>query len=191
MCKKLILASQSPRRKQLLEESGLDFGICSEKVEEVYRKELGKEKAIEQIAYDKADAVFRKYPEAIVLGADTMVCFQEHRLGKPKDEEEARSMLHMLSGQTHEVITGVALLSKEKQIVFHATSEVTFYELSEQMIDDYIKSEEWKDKAGAYGIQGLGKLFVRSIHGNYFNIVGLPIAKVYREIRNMQNSIEK
>ena len=181
MCKKLILASQSPRRKQLLEESGLDFGICSEKVEEVYRKELGKEKAIEQIAYDKADAVFRKYPEAIVLGADTMVCFQEHRLGKPKDEEEARSMLHMLSGQTHEVITGVALLSKEKQIVFHATSEVTFYELS----------EEWKDKAGAYGIQGLGKLFVRSIHGDYFNIVGLPIAKVYREIRNMQNSIEK
>lgn len=184
--REIILASKSSRRKELLEESGIKFQIHTEAVEEVLHLEQGVRLAVEQIALDKAKAVASKYPEAIVIGADTMVCLDDELLGKPIDEEDARAMLHRLSGNTHEVITGVALCLDDRCVIFHEVTKVTFYDLEETIIDAYIASKEPFDKAGAYGIQGKGRLFVKGIEGDFFNVVGLPIARVYREIKKLQ-----
>ena len=134
------------------------------------------------MALQKASDIFTQHPGAVVIGCDTMVIWKEERLGKPKDQADALRMLKMLSNQTHEVITGVALLSKTHTILFHETTKVTFYDLEEELLTAYVASDEPYDKAGAYGIQGMGKLLVKSIEGDYFNVVGLPISRVYREL---------
>ena len=136
-----------------------------------------------KLAEEKAQAVFDECLDAIVIGADTVVCVDHEILGKPKDREDARRMLEKLSGSTHQVIGGVALLSKEKRIVFSCVTTVHFYELSEEQILAYIDSNEPMDKAGAYGIQGLGKQFVEGIEGDYFNVVGLPVSRVLRALK--------
>ncbi|MEG0329834.1 MAG: Maf family protein [Longicatena sp.] len=182
MTKTIILASKSPRRKELLEDSGLSFRVQCEKTEEILDTTLSLEEAIKKIAYKKAKAVFIKHANAIVIGADTMVCLGSEVIGKPKDKEDACRILHLLSGKTHKVISGVAILSKETEIIFSQVTSVTFYELSEHLIQSYVHTLEPYDKAGAYGIQGKGKLFVKEIQGDYNNVVGLPIAKVYREL---------
>lgn len=181
--KKIILASKSPRRKELLSEMGITFDIYSKEIEEHLDPDVEPARAVEKLAEEKAQAVFDECLDAIVIGADTVVCVDYEILGKPKDREDARRMLEKLSGSTHQVIGGVALLSKEKRIVFSCVTTVHFYELSEEQILAYIDSNEPMDKAGAYGIQGLGKQFVEGIEGDYFNVVGLPVSRVLRALK--------
>lgn len=181
----LILASKSPRRKELMQDCGFAFRIISCDCDEVFDKNIPVEKAIEQIAYHKAKAVYDAFPDQLVLGCDTMVILNGEPLGKPKNREDAYRMLKQLSGKTHHVISGVAIIGEGEQIVFHDTTEVTFYELDDDLLTQYLDSDEPYDKAGAYGIQGRGKLFVKEIHGDYYNVMGLPIAKVYRELKKL------
>lgn len=181
--KPFILASKSPRRKELLEQIHLHFSIVTSEVEEKIDNTLTPEEQVVSLAMQKAEAVFKNHEDKIVLGADTIVVIDGKILGKPKDEAEAIEMLKQLSGRTHEVITGVVIRSKEKNISFYEKAEVTFFPLTEEEIMTYVQSKEPLDKAGAYGIQGLGATLVEKINGDYFTIVGLPIAKVYRALK--------
>lgn len=177
-----ILASASPRRKELLEQCGYNFEIIPSECEESVPEGLSPKDIVEGLAYQKALDVYSMHPDRIVLGADTVVCFDGEILGKPKDEKDAKRMLKMLSAQTHEVRTGFALLGKGVEFVSSEAAMVTFFHLSDEQIDNYIKTGEPMDKAGAYGIQGKGAVLVRSVLGDYFNVVGLPVANVSRAL---------
>ena len=176
----IILASKSPRRREILENTKVRFSIEESQIDEVIKlNELPKE-TVMRLAYEKALDVANRNRNSLVIGADTIVVINDTILGKPKDDSEAFSMLKLLSGKTHYVITGFALinLSLDKKIIDCQVSQVTFKELSEQCIKDYLQTKESLDKAGAYGIQGYGGLLVENIQGDYFNIVGLPISKI-------------
>ena len=176
----IILASKSPRRREILENTKVRFSIEESQIDEVIKlNELPKE-TVMRLAYEKALDVANRNRNSLVIGADTIVVINDTILGKPKDDIEAFSMLKLLSGKTHYVITGFALinLSLDKKIIDCQVSQVTFKELSEQCIKDYLQTKESLDKAGAYGIQGYGALLVKNIQGDYFNIVGLPISKI-------------
>lgn len=176
----IILASKSPRRREILENAKVRFSIEESQIDEVIKlNELPKE-TVMRLAYEKALDVANRNRNSLVIGADTIVVINDTILGKPKDDIEAFNMLKLLSGKTHYVITGFALinLSLDKKIVDCQVSQVTFKELSEQCIKDYLQTKESLDKAGAYGIQGYGGLLVENIQGDYFNIVGLPISKI-------------
>ena len=177
-----ILASASPRRKELLTQAGYQFEIFPSTCEENIPAGLSPKDVVEGLAYQKALDVYSMHPERVVLGADTIVCFDGEILGKPKDKEDAKRMLHMLSGQTHEVRTGFALLGKGIEFVSSEAAMVTFFHLTDEEIEHYVNTGEPMDKAGAYGIQGLGAVLVRSVLGDYFNVVGLPIATVARAL---------
>lgn len=183
MTRSLILASNSPRRKELLEQIGMEFQIEGADIDEQIAKDCPIGEAIERCALAKVQAVAKYHPEDVVLGADTIVYLDGEVLGKPHHEEVAIEMLRRLSGKTHQVITGVAILSKQRQECFHVVSEVSFYPLSEEEIKDYVHTKEPLDKAGAYGIQGKGAIFVAKIVGDYYNIVGLPIAEVAHRLK--------
>ncbi len=188
--KRLILASASPRRKELLKDIEIPFDVIPSCVDEILNENIKIEKAIEQLAYEKACDVFRHHKDAVVLGCDTMVCVNGKALGKPSNLKEAKMMLQMLSGQTHQVMSGVAIISSKGCDVFHEITNVTFYDIEETELLRYLDSEEPYDKAGAYGIQGKGKLFVKEIQGDYFNVVGLPITRVYRMLLQHINNDE-
>ncbi len=176
----IILASKSPRRREILENTKVRFSIEESQIDEVIKlNELPKE-TVMRLAYEKALDVANRNRNSLVIGADTIVVINDTILGKPKDDIEAFSMIKLLSGKTHYVITGFALinLSLDKKIIDCQVSQVTFKELSEQCIKDYLQTKESLDKAGAYGIQGYGGLLVENIQGDYFNIVGLPISKI-------------
>ena len=178
----LILASASPRRKDLLTQAGYHFEVIPSTCDESVPQGLSAKDTVEGLAYQKALDVYSMYPDKTVLGADTIVCFDGEILGKPKDEADAARMLGMLSGQTHEVRTGFALLSKGVEFVSSEAAMVTFFQLTDEQIRNYIQTGEPMDKAGAYGIQGKGAVLVRSVLGDYFNVVGLPIATVARAL---------
>lgn len=178
MKKKIILASQSPRRKQLLEQIGLDFEIIPSNFEENMEGEKFSPKLIETLAYQKALEVSQRNDEqALIIAADTVVILGKDLLGKPKNEQEAKIMLQKLSNKTHKVVTAIAIIDKyeNKTLINHAESKVTFKKLSDREIQDYIKTGEPMDKAGAYGIQAYGSIFVTKVEGCYNNIVGLPL----------------
>ncbi|GEL07135.1 Maf family protein [Salisediminibacterium halotolerans] len=181
--KPFILASQSPRRKQLLEQAGLSFTVIPSQMNEHFNLNVSPEEAVAQLAGDKARSILEKYPDQIVLGADTVIAIDGEILGKPADRADAEAMLRRFSGRTHDVITGVALVSAAKETVFAARTEVTFFPLTDDEINEYIESGEPFDKAGAYGIQGLGATLVEGISGDYYAVVGLPLARVFRELR--------
>lgn len=183
--KPFILASKSPRRKQLLEQVDLSFTVIPSNVEEKMNMDELPEKMVASLAYQKAKNVYDRYPGKTVLGSDTIVTIDSFVLGKPENDEDARRMLRMLSGRKHSVLTGVTIISQEKEVTFVEETGVQFFPLSEAEIDDYISSREPFDKAGAYGIQGLGATLVERITGDYFTIVGLPIAKVVRALRDI------
>ncbi|QOY34025.1 Maf family protein [Anaerobacillus isosaccharinicus] len=185
--KKLILASGSPRRKQLLEQAQLQFSISTSTVDETITETLTPNQVVEQLAFKKANDVFKRFDDSIIIGADTIVSINGTILGKPTNEEESFRMLQQLSGNDHDVYTGVAIVTKEKTVLFHERTVVSFWELTAKEIEDYIASGEPFDKAGSYGIQGLGALFVKKINGDYFNVVGLPLARTVRELKNFQN----
>lgn len=176
---KIILASGSPRRKEILTNAGIPFEVYVSETEEcVYGNTP--EEMVKENALRKAKAVSEKFPGRIVLGADTVVVFENHILGKPKDRNDAKRMLTMLSGKTHRVLTGVALTDGIKTAADVEVTEVHFLTLSEEMIESYLATGECDDKAGSYGIQGKGGVFVTGITGDYFNVVGLPLCKVNR-----------
>ncbi|PGZ17191.1 Maf family protein [Bacillus cereus] len=185
--KKLILASGSPRRKELLELADVSFEIVVSEIEEKIGAYSSPADIVMSLALQKASAVAENHDECVVLGADTIVTYESRILGKPTDEKEAKEMLQLLSGKTHEVYTGVALISKEKTVTFYERTEVTFWELTEEEIDAYIASKEPLDKAGSYGIQGKGSIFVQHIQGDYYSVVGLPIARLVRELKQFDS----
>lgn len=178
----LILASQSPRRKELLEQAGLAYVCDPSRADEQIPSGLAAEDVPEYLAAKKAEEVFLRHPDDVVLGADTLVVFEGQILGKPKSAQEAYEMLSRLSGRVHHVYTGVAILSKEKSVTFTTVTKVEFYPLTEREIRNYIATGEPMDKAGAYGIQGKGFLLVKRIHGDYYTVMGLPIAEVVRHL---------
>jgi len=185
--KRIILASNSPRRKELMKLMGFDFKIMAPEVEEVINPNMEHDDLVMDLAFQKAYAIFKDHKEEIVIGFDTLVVIDDFVLGKPKDEAEAKLYLNLLSDRTHRVITGCAILTKGYSKSFHSDALVTFYKLSETEIDEYIKTQEPMDKAGAYGIQGYGSKFVKSIKGDYYSIVGFPIGKLYQELKKLMN----
>ncbi len=179
----LILASNSPRRKEILENCGYDFKVIPSECREIVPENLTPQETVEGLAYQKAFDVYCRYPDDTVIGADTVVVWDKKILGKPKDEDDARRMLKMLSGQTHEVRTGFAILGKGIEVVSSDVTMVTFFSLKDEEIEAYIKTGDPMDKAGAYGIQSDGCVLVRSILGDYFNVMGLPIGHLARNLK--------
>lgn len=180
----IILASKSPRRKELMEYVAQDFVIESAEVDESYDESLTPDKVVEYLSYIKAMPL--NNGKDIVIGADTVVSVDGRILGKPIDEKDAFDMLKRLSGREHTVYTGVTLAKGEEISTFSVATKVYFYELSDEEILEYIKSGEPMDKAGAYGIQGKGSVFIEKIDGDYFNVVGLPVSRLKKELDKMK-----
>jgi septum formation protein len=179
----LILASASPRRSELLRKARLVFRVEPAHVPEAPTPGEAPQAYAERLAREKARTIAAKYPNDFVLGADTVVVVDEHLLEKPADEGDAARMLRLLSGRSHEVTTGVCLCGPGIEIVERETTCVTVAALSDDEIADYVHTGEPMDKAGGYGIQGMFSRWVTGIEGDYFNVVGLPIARVYRMLR--------
>ncbi len=179
---KPILASASPRRKEYLKLIFNKFEIIPSDVDETLPKGISGTNAPEYLAKLKAQNIAEKYPECLVIGADTCVIYKNKIFGKPKSPEEAFSMLKTLSGKTHKVITGCALVKGEKLKSFSVTTKVKFFPLSDEEIKAYTATSEPYDKAGGYGIQSFGGLFVEKIKGDYFNVVGLPVPRLKKEL---------
>lgn len=182
MNKRLILASQSPRRRELLTLLEMPFSVVSPDGDETLNDSLDPRGKIEELALRKAQSVFKDHNDSIVVGADTVVVVDGEIVGKPIDEDDAVRMLKVLSGREHQVITGVAILSDSHQEVFSITTEVKFFNLDDNIIESYVASKEPLDKAGSYGIQGRGSLFVESIVGDYYTVMGLPISQVHQKL---------
>lgn len=180
---KLILASASPRRAELLRNAGIAFTARATDVPERRRRGESPGKFALRLAREKARAILARNPRRVVLGADTIVVIAGRVLGKPRDRREARRMLRLLSGRTHQVSTAVCLAGMGFEHTRSETTRVTMRKLSEKEIRDYVASGEPMDKAGAYAIQGLASRFVSRIQGCYFNVVGLPVPLVYRMLR--------
>lgn len=180
--KKVILGSSSPRRKELLSRLGIDFDIeiptCSEELDD----KLSIENALIDVAFRKAKSIKK---DGVIITADTIVVLENEILTKPKDENHAFEILSKLSGKTHEVLTAVCVKNDKKIQTFCVTTKVFFYELSSCEILEYIKTKEPLDKAGAYGIQGLGGLFVKEIQGDFYSVIGLPIGKLYKYLKEI------
>lgn len=182
----IILASSSPRRQALLSHLGVSFQVDPSDLEETIRADVSPQEAAETLAAHKARAVAARHPDKVVLAADTLVVLDGTVLGKPETPDDARRMLRSLSGRTHAVYTGVALILDEsdQEVIDHEKTFVTFSPLTDDEIDAYVASGSPLDKAGGYGIQDdRGALFVRSIEGDYYNVMGLPVSKVYRLTR--------
>lgn len=179
----IVLASKSPRRKELLRRITQDFVVKSADVEETLPDGISPKQAVLYLSQIKAEPL--DHTVDTVIGADTVVAYQNQILGKPANAHEARSMLRLLSGKTHSVFTGVTVLRGEQKASFCCETRVTFYELTDLEIDAYIDTNEWTDKAGAYGIQGYGAMLVEKIDGDYFNVVGLPISRLYRVLKSL------
>ncbi len=178
----LILASKSPRRCELLKLAGLEFTVCPAKGKEELPPGILPADAVELLAKQKAVEIATRFPFDTVLAADTVVAFGKRILGKPEDENAAYEMLKTLSGNTHSVYTGVCIISAGNMQVFHQKTDVRFYPLSDKEILDYIATGEPMDKAGAYGIQEKGFFMVKEICGDYYNVVGLPLAETVRRL---------
>ena len=209
---RLVLASASPRRRELLSQIGLEFTVMPSTKEENAKtteagalvQELSRQKAVdiweqlsggqgqnpdadqEQISEETQEPNLngKRQPELLVIGADTVVCCEGKILGKPHSREAAAEMLTALQGRSHEVYTGVTLYSQSETVTFFECTQVEFYPMAEVEISEYIDSKEPMDKAGAYGIQGLGARFVKGIRGDYNNVVGLPVGRLYQELKS-------
>jgi septum formation protein len=179
----LVLASASPRRQELLRNAGIPFEVQPAHIPEDPLPGEGAKECTERLAREKALSVAGQRPQDCVLGADTVVVVDGQILGKPSDAADAARMLRLLSGREHRVITGVCLVVSGQWSVASATTSVTMSEISEKEIADYVASREPMDKAGAYGIQGLASRWIPRIEGDYFNVVGLPVALVWRMLR--------
>jgi septum formation protein len=190
--KSIVLASQSPRRKQLLEWAEIDFDVLVKETDESFPKELSVTDVPVHIARNKALAVqqsdiYKRYERGnIIVAADTIVVLDNSIIGKPADEEEAIRILLRLSGKTHFVITGVVMMTDQKEIAFSDTTEVSFHELTDEQINYYVENYRPLDKAGAYAIQEwIGVTGIKSIKGDFYNVMGLPVSRVVKELKNL------
>lgn len=184
----IILASNSPRRRELLSGLGIDYEVkILPGIDESYPENLTGEEIPMYIAREKADAYRPSIkPDELIITADTIVCLEGEVLGKPKDESDACRMLRLLSGRTHQVITSVCITTAEMQRTFAATTDVTFDTLSEEEITHYVNNYRPMDKAGAYGVQEwIGFIGVTRLEGSYFNVMGLPIQRLYKELKRI------
>lgn len=179
---KIILASASPRRQELIKMITEDVVVNPCDCDETIKDGLVGREIAEYLSKIKGEAVKEQFSGDIIVSADTIVCLENKVLGKPKSREEAFLMLSTLSGNTHSVFTGVTIIKGEKIKTFSQETKVSFYKLSDKEIYEYIDSGEVYDKAGSYGIQGKGGLLVEGIDGDYFNVVGLPVARLKREL---------
>lgn len=189
---KFILASQSPRRRELLSRCGIEFDVIVSGAEEKIRKDTPCD-IVEDLAYQKASAVYETLDtqeDVCIIGSDTIVVYKDEILGKPADENEARDMISLIAERTHKVFTGVCLIIKRneevKSVTFHEETKVELYPISRFEIDEYIKSGDPMDKAGAYGIQGDFSKHIKGISGDYNNVVGLPVSRLYQELKNQK-----
>lgn len=185
--KQIILASASPRRRELLAQIGLEFTVFPAIGEEEITKQIPSE-VVEELSSQKAETVAVQITDGIIIGADTVVCQDGEIMGKPKDEADAMRMLRQLQGEMHSVFTGVTLIVKENDSVisrqtFSQETRVYLYAMSDEEIQAYIATGEPMDKAGAYGIQGRFAAYVEGIEGDYNNVVGLPVSAVWQEIK--------
>jgi len=188
---KVILGSASPRRQKLLRKIYTDFLTVPADIDETLPEDIGPEFAPIFLSAQKAQALVEAYPEDLILTADTVVVCKGEIFGKPKDNDDAKKMLTALSGEVHKVITGCCISCKGKYRTFSEETLVSFYPLTEEEIADYVQTEESLGKAGAYAIQEKGGLFVQKIEGDYDNVVGFPIARLYREIKDfLENEVE-
>lgn len=183
---KIILASASPRRRELLTQIGLKFEIMPSHKEEMMRGNSPAQ-VVMGLAMDKAGDIFAqiggvKKEDVLVIGADTIVALDNVILGKPKNEEDALKMLQFLQGKTHQVYTGVCMMMADETQVFYEKTDVTMYPAAEEQLRHYICTGEPMDKAGSYAIQGRGSVFIREIHGDYNNVVGLPVAQIWQRL---------
>ena len=179
----MILASQSPRRRELLSLITADFKVIPAKGEEILPEGISPSEAVILLSRQKAAEIYKEYKNEALIASDTVVAIDGKILGKPIDEQDAVEMLKLLSGRTHSVFTGVCIIASDgSENSFAEETTVEFWELSDELIDDYVKSGEPMDKAGAYGIQGSGAMLVKRINGDYYNVMGLPIGRLYREL---------
>lgn len=183
MIKQLILASQSARRKELLAKIGIPFTVDAADIDETIDLSKPIREEIQQLAYRKAKTVWNRHPEAVIIGADTVVVSDQKVMGKPKTATEAEEMLHRLSGKTHQVITGFCILSSLRCHKDVSVAQVTFASIDEEEIHAYVSEGEPMDKAGAYAIQGRGACFITAIEGDFYTIMGLPVQRVYAELK--------
>ncbi len=187
MARKIILASRSPRRKQLLEQIGLKFEIRESEYEEVMKANSDPYELVKLLALNKARDVARHYNDAIIIGADSIVVFNNKFIGKPKDREEIRGLLRDFSGKEHKVISGFAIIDTRNNIEINDFGEASllFRDLTEEEIDDYINSGDPIDVAGGYNMFARAPVLLESIKGDFYSIVGLPLNKVFVELRKL------
>lgn len=185
--RRIILASRSPRRKKLLEQVGLEFEICESNFDEDSVSLADPIELAKFLALKKAEAVAARYDDAIIIGADSVVIFNDQALGKPKNSAEAKRILSELSGKENKGITGYAIIDTKNKIVVnnHSEAVVKFRDLSDLEIDEYVATGEPLDMAGAYGLMDRGATLMDTVSGNFYSIVGLPINEVYIELRKM------
>ncbi|GEM03668.1 septum formation protein Maf [Halolactibacillus miurensis] len=183
----LILGSGSPRRQDILKQVNVDFTVRTPNVDESQIKTTKPIEKVSALCKLKAASIIFEADDEIIVTADTVVSYKNMIFEKPKTKQEAYTMMRALSGQTHEVHTGVLVNSKHKQELFVETTKVIFYPLTDEEINDYIETDEPYDKAGAYGIQGLAAPFIKKIDGDYYNVVGLPIGRLMQVLKNFND----
>lgn len=183
-----ILASASPRRRELISHIIDDFKVVVSEIEETCPEEIELFKRPEFLSVKKAEDIAIRYNDDIIISADTAVFLDDKMLGKPKNKEDAFLMLKSLSGRKHKVITGCCIIKGNKKHSFSVATDVEFYELTEREIEDYIAKNESFDKAGGYGIQGKGCVLVKGIEGDYFNVVGLPVAELHKQLVSFEKN---
>lgn len=185
--KSIILASQSPRRKELLEKTGCSFIIEAADIDETIDQSKPLTDEILRLSRSKAAHILQRHPDSLVIGSDTIVTIDGNVLGKPADKNDAMEMLRSLSGRTHQVITGLCILSSQKEYLFVSVNDVSFAVLTEDEIEKYVNTGEPMDKAGAYAIQGIASRYITGINGDYYAIMGLPLCAVYEELKNISD----
>lgn len=181
--KRFIVASASPRRREILENAGYTFEIIPSDADETVDEGISPEETVCELSRRKALSVLSANPDAVVFGCDTVVALDGQILGKPENDEDAKRMLRTLSGRKHTVSTGVCIADGNNIKVFHNTTEVEFYPLNEETVESYVSTGECSDKAGAYGIQGYGRVLVKEIKGDYFSVMGLPVSETARVLK--------
>ena len=184
---KIILASKSPRRKEIMDMLMWDYSVVTKDTDESMDEQLSLDENLKNLAYKKAFSVAKEHKTSIVIGADTIVYAEGKILGKPHDEEDARKMLKIISSAPHYVCTGVCILNLDRgiDIRFVEKTSIVMSKMTSEEIDWYINTNEWEGKAGAYAIQGKGGIFIKEVCGDFYNVVGLPVNRVYRELKTV------
>ena len=188
---KIILASQSPRRAEILRMIGVNFKVDSSNINEEMNQKIEQNEIVMNISKAKAEKISQKYPNNIIIGADTIVVYNEKIFGKPKDKNESRKMLKALSGNCHKVITGVTIMNKKLGVLktFSETTKVFVKKIPRNQIEFYVNNYNTLDKAGSYGIQEWFSVWIKKINGCYYNVMGLPVSKLHKHLAEIEKLI--